>query len=99
MHIMKKSRKIILLAAAVIVVAVLAIMTLGDRGFLDVYRLHKEDKNRSLEIAAARSEIDSLKAEIERLKNDTTYIERVARERLGMARKGEKIFKFVEENE
>jgi cell division protein FtsB len=96
---MKKSRKIILIAAAFIALAALIVMTVGDRGFLDMYRLHREDKARSQQIAAARAEIDSLKAEIERLKNDTAYIERVAREKLGMARKGEKIFKFVEENE
>ncbi|MDR2577949.1 MAG: septum formation initiator family protein [Chitinispirillales bacterium] len=96
---MKKSKKIIFIAASVIAVTAIVLMTVGDRGFLDMYRLHREEKSRIREVAAARAEIDSLKAEIERLRNDTAYIERVARERLGMARKGEMIFKFVEEND
>jgi cell division protein FtsB len=96
---MKKGRKIALAAASVAAAAVLYVLVFGDYGFMDMYRLHSSDKARVREIAAARAEIDSLKAEIERLKYDTAYIERVAREKLGMARKDEKIFKFVEEKE
>jgi len=94
---MKKNRKIALLVFAVALAAALVMITIGDRGFLDMYRLHKKEKSRIQEIAAARAEIDSLKAEIEKLLNDTAYIERVARERLGMALPDEKIYKFVEE--
>jgi cell division protein FtsB len=96
---MKKSRKIILIIASVAVAAILCVLTFGNYGFLDMYRLYKNDAARAQEIAAVRAEVDSLKAEIEKLKSDTAYIEKVAREKLGMARKGEKIFKFVEEGE
>ncbi|MBN1130612.1 MAG: septum formation initiator family protein [Chitinispirillaceae bacterium] len=47
------------------------------------------------EIEVKRRLIDSLQREIERLTNDTTYIERIAREKLGMARKDEHLFKFT----
>jgi cell division protein FtsL len=96
---MKKGRLIALIVAPAIVVTALIVLTFGNQGFLDMYRLRGEDKAREREIAAANAEIDSLKAEIERLKNDTAYIEKIARENLGMARKGEKIFKFVEGEE
>ncbi|MDR3013333.1 MAG: septum formation initiator family protein [Chitinispirillales bacterium] len=95
---MKRNRKLLLIVASIVAVGVLILLTVSERGFLDMYRLHREDKGRIQEIKAARMEIDSLKTEIERLRNDTAHIERVARERLGMARKGEKVFKFVEEN-
>jgi len=95
----KIGRKIALIAAPAVALAVLAALTFGDRGLLDVYRLHKSDKARTAEIAAAHAEIDSLKAEIKRLQTDTAYIERIAREGLGMARPGEKIFKFVDGDE
>jgi len=96
---MKKGRLIALIAASAILAIALVVLTFGNQGFLDMYRLRGEDKAREREIAAARAEIDSLKAEIERLKNDTAYIEKIAREKFGMARKGEKIFKFVEDKE
>jgi cell division protein FtsB len=92
----KPGKKILLIAAPVITVLVLALLTFGERGFLDVYRLHRLEKSRAAEIEAAHAKIDSLKAEVERLRNDTAYIERVAREKLGMARPNEKVFKFVD---
>ena len=49
------------------------------------------------EIKELNDTVDSLKETIEKLKNDTAYIERIAREKLGMAKKGEKVYKFVEE--
>lgn len=54
-------------------------------------QLRKKDQ----EIEARQLLIDSLQHEIERLTKDTTYIERVAREKLGMARQNEHIFKFT----
>jgi cell division protein FtsB len=40
---------------------------------------------------------DSLKKMEKLLKNDTAYIEKTAREKLGMAKKNEKVYKFVDE--
>jgi len=48
-------------------------------------------KSRSLE-----AKIVDLKTKKNLLKNDDFYIEKQARERLGMAKKGEKIYKFVD---
>lgn len=39
--------------------------------------------------------IDSLERENERLKNDTFYIEKIAREQIGMVKKGEKVYIFI----
>ena len=94
---MKKKKLAALIIVSVVAVAVMAVLTFGDRGFLDVYRLHSMETVRAKEVAEAQAKIDSLKAEIERLKNDTAYIEKIAREKLGMAKKDEVIFKFVEE--
>lgn len=46
------------------------------------------------EIEELNASIDSLKNTIEMLRNDTAYIERIAREKLGMAGKDEKVYKF-----
>jgi cell division protein FtsL len=94
-----KGKKRLLTAAALLAAAtaVLAVMTFMNQGFLDMYRAYKQDRELTRKIEAAHAEADSLRAEIERLKSDTAHIEGIAREKLGMARKGEKIIKFVEE--
>lgn len=93
----KKPRKKIHYIISGVAIVVLALLIFGDQGFLDMYRLRRTDKVRAAEIVAARETIDSLKNEIERLKNDTAYIERLARELLGMSKSGEKVFRFLEE--
>jgi len=60
------------------------------------YYLYRQDQERRLEIRNDRRIIDSLQHEIKRLTNDTAYIARIAREKLGMAKPDEKVFKFVE---
>lgn len=39
-----------------------------------------------------------LQAEIERLKNDTAYLEQIAREKYGMLKKNERVFDFSRSN-
>jgi len=93
-----KNKKRLLTIAAVLAVAAAAftVLTFMNQGFLDIYRAYKQDRELTRKIEAAQAEADSLKAEIERLKSDTAHIEGIAREKLGMARKGEKIIKFTE---
>ncbi len=91
----KKSLLTVVAVAAAVVVA-LAALTFMNQGFLDIYRAYKQDRELTRRIEAARAEADSLKAEIERLKSDTAHIEKIAREKLGMARKGERIIKFTD---
>jgi cell division protein FtsB len=94
-----KRRLIIIAAVSAAAVAVLAVLTFMNQGFRDIYRAYKQDRELTIKIKDAQAEADSLRSEIERLKNDTAYIEGLAREKIGMARKGEKIIKFVEEKE
>ncbi|MCL2689968.1 MAG: septum formation initiator family protein [Chitinispirillia bacterium] len=94
---MKKKKIIVSVIALVIIIPVLIVLIAGNQGFMDMYRTYSEDKKRTAQISAAREEIDSLKNEIQKLQTDTAHIEKIAREKLGMARKGETIIKFVEE--
>jgi cell division protein FtsL len=64
-----------------------------------IYYLYREEKAKSAEIRQSRRTIDSLRQEIASLTNDTAYIERIAREKLGMARPDEKIYKFIEKRQ
>lgn len=60
------------------------------------------DRKLRAQIGALHAQIDSLhvrnaelEAERKRLLTDTAYIERLARKELGMARPGEKVYRFV----
>jgi len=90
---MKKGRIILLAATAAFIAGTLLFLFGRPQG---VYYQHRELKRRAVEIAAHRKTIDSLTDVITKLTNDTTYIERIAREKLGMARKNETVYKFIE---
>ena len=87
-------------AKQVIGVGVLAALFSGAGFFFfgkqGIYYLYREEKGKSEEIRKNERTIDSLQQEISRLTNDTAFIERIAREKLGMARPDEKIYKFIE---
>jgi cell division protein FtsL len=96
---MKKRIQTIALVLISVVLFFLAISLFGNQGFIAVYKAYKQDRALTQQISDSKKTIDSLKDEIERLKNDTAYIERIAREKLGMARRNEKIYKFIEEKQ
>jgi cell division protein FtsB len=63
---------------------------------INLYATHLNLKKKQQEVERKRREIDSLIIETKKLKNDTAYMEKIAREKLGMAKKNEKVFKFIE---
>lgn len=56
-----------------------------------------KDKNRDLEVKIKRLNVDNalLQEELFRLENDPTYQEKIAREKMGVVRKGEIPIKIV----
>ena len=78
--------------AIVIVTAVAA--SSGDKGLVRLYRMRAEYAR----VVARNVEIDAdnerLRREIRLLREDRRSIERMAREELGMARPGERIYQF-----
>jgi cell division protein FtsB len=89
-------KKIIRWAAAAAVILGMGFLFLGKNSILHIYSSYANPKKTEKEIQRVRAEIDSLALESKRLKNDTAYIEKIAREKLGMAGKKEKVFKFIE---
>jgi cell division protein FtsB len=89
---MKKKQAVVALVIAALAGGALFFL-FGKQG---TYYLYRQDQERRLEIKNDRRIIDSLQREIKRLTNDTAYIARIAREKLGMAKPDEKVFKFVE---
>ncbi|HYJ79064.1 MAG TPA: septum formation initiator family protein, partial [Longimicrobiaceae bacterium] len=67
----------------------------GEYTLLDLLRLRRDRTEAQAALARTRREVDSLRAEARRLEGDPATIERVARERFGMIRDGETLYRFV----
>jgi cell division protein FtsB len=66
----------------------------GARGFLAMRRQQQEKEKLQQEIQQIEQQNRSLGGDIQRLKTDPEYIERLAREQHGLARPGEHVFKL-----
>lgn len=81
--------------------AVLAVIALAAWVYLPVLTRYREMKIQEDEIARKIQKLDQqirdLQEERELLKNDLTYIEKVIRDEMGLAKPGETIYKFVTE--
>ena len=74
-----------------IVIAVILFIFLP--GFAKLQELKEENRNLEKRIEILVKTNEELKAEKEKLENDPSYVEKIAREKLGMARKNEIILK------
>lgn len=84
------------LYAAAVAVPIVAIFTFGNRGLLKRLSLEHQASGLHAQLYHERAVSDSLRREIGRLRADTAAIERLARERYGMARPGETIYRVDE---
>ena len=84
-----------LLAGAVLAVAAYFAVWGGEYSLFDLLRLKRDRGEAEERLARTRREVDSLRAEAKRLEDDPAAIERVARERFGMIRDGETLYRFV----
>ena len=91
----EKSRKIIrmLLVSVSIVIIIFFVYQLTTYVKLRNSLVDNMQKERANFIALS-SRIDSIEVLIEKIKTDSVFIEKLARENLGMVKKGEKVFKF-----
>lgn len=67
----------------------------GDRGFLHLWRLLQEKKRIDHENFLLQRENEILRDQARRLRRDDLYLEKVAREELGLVRPGEIVYRFV----
>ncbi|HEX2202464.1 MAG TPA: septum formation initiator family protein [Longimicrobium sp.] len=84
-----------LLAGAVLAVAAYYALWGGEYSVFDLLTLERDTRDAEAALARTRREADSLRAEAKRLEDDPATIERVARERFGMIREGEVLYRFV----
>ena len=83
------------LAALLVGYAWLAASTLvGERGLLHLWQLRQQQRELQAEVFAVLRENEDLRHRISRLQSDDEFFEKVARETLKFAKRGEFIFLF-----
>ncbi len=90
-------RRVIILGVSVIIIFA-TIIIFSDYGLLNRFKLEYKKITLKKEIEAKIKTSDSLKNQIELLKNDPATIERIAREKYGMKRKNEEVYYLPKEN-
>ena len=63
---------------------------------IKVYHLNEKVDSLKNNISKLKKENEKLNTEVYALKNDSSYIEKIAREDLGLVKPGEVVFEFVE---
>ena len=72
----------------------------GENSIVKLFKRKKEENSLKREIARLEQDNEKLSLEIKLLEeNDLDYIEKVAREKFGMIKEGEKVYKIIRTKE
>jgi cell division protein FtsB len=83
-----------LLAAGTLLVLAAALALYGVNGSVRVWQMKREVQGLEREIVTLRTRSETLARTVDRLRNDPAYIEKLAREDLGLVREGDTVLKF-----
>jgi cell division protein FtsB len=79
---------------ALVIISILIYAVLADKGLLTRLRFQNEKAKYEKQLIDERKKTDTLKKEVDSLNNSDDKIERVAREKYGMTKEGEVIYKI-----
>jgi cell division protein FtsB len=79
-----------------LLVSILAVLLLYLPGFARLQELKAKNKILLLQINNLKKENSKLAQQIDRLDKDSFYIEKKAREKMGVSKKGEVIYKVID---
>lgn len=82
------------LAVAAVAVLALGLAVFAGRNAITLWRMQREIEASERDVARLSAQQKKLEEMAERLRNDPAYLEKVAREEMGMVREGETILKF-----
>src|SRR5919198_1804393 len=86
---------LVLIASSLFMLAMMAFTVWGDRGLLAMWRTQYDLERLVREIEIIEQKNATLIREVQRLRSDLGYIEKIAREELGLVRPGEIVFEFA----
>ena len=68
----------------------------GDYGYFEVRRLEKEKKLEAARLIELNQELSRLRRRADSLATDSATLERLAREKYGLIRDGERLYRFAD---
>ena len=68
----------------------------GEYSLMEARRLERERVLEQERLAATRQEVSALRARADSLEHDSAALERIARERYGLIKDGERLYRFVD---
>jgi cell division protein FtsB len=90
-------RKMLFITAGILfAIYLLASFILGEMGLVKYYRMKAQYNTLSEEITLLKRDNVKLRKTVHALKNDPAYVERIARDKLGLARPGEIVYYYGE---
>lgn len=93
----KRLKRRRLIIAILVLVPLLGFVLFSKRGVIARLGLEMEKQSMQTEIEQARFQQDSLRTVIRRLQSDTALIEKLAREKYGMIRPGETVYRVEQD--
>ncbi len=97
--VVKARRRKALIAAAVLLGAYFFVTFIfGEMGIVKYYRMKSQHDSIVREIEKLKLDNVRLVKEVRSLRTDPSYLEKVARDKLGLARKGELVYYYDETN-
>ena len=79
----------------VVLFVMILLIAFGKRGFVDNYLMGKRIAQLKVQNSMIAAESDELKKKIFLLRGDLNYIESIARNELGMVKKGDVVYRLV----
>ena len=76
-------------------IGLISLTLFGNKGLLQRFKLESEKKDLETLLEAELKKSKELQTEIEELKSSESVQEKVAREKYGMTKEGEKIYKII----
>ena len=89
-------KRLAIAAGALLSIYLLVSFIFGEMGVVKYYRMRIQYREVSKEIAALRQANVQLSQEVHSLRTDAAYLERIARDKLGLARPGEIVYYYGE---
>lgn len=81
-----------ILFAGIALIIIYFVFFQGEHGLIQYWKLVQERNELEQKIEQLKTEQEKLEQEIELLKNNDQYIEKIAREKYNMGRKGERVY-------
>jgi cell division protein FtsB len=92
---LQKGKNLNFLIAAIFTLILALFVIFSMHGIIKVYKLKNEETKVDKQIASLKKSNEKISSKIYQLKHNKQYIAELAREELGMIKKGEIVFKFI----